>query len=335
MLGNDNWNTLAWLESQDAVANSYFNLHERKLNARRSMEITAAARQGREYFSQAALADISVRPLLSFYGVSSLSRACILLLGKHGGETSLSAAHGLQVVNWRETLDGDLVKALSSIGSLKIKTCSGLYLDLAKHTKNKICVHVNSSAVQWELSYPVPEPGSETSLEDVVARLPDLQEEITRSGGSVKYNHVQSCTYDKQKGLELKLVERVPCDVVTSYGALGYNYASNGKSHDVTASPGTFNAAPLQLVHKQIGAFGLIPDLHVAERLWGGSSQICMTFKLSYFLGMLARYYPTHWMALVNGSKGDLYRPIILQAQRVVESYYPSLISELITHETT
>jgi hypothetical protein len=235
------------------------------------------------------------------------------------------------VVDWRETLDGELTKALDSLGDLKIKTCSGLYLDLAKHTQNQICIHVNSSAVQWELSYPEPSLGSETSLDELVARMPDLQDEVLRSNGVIKYNHVRSCTYDKEQGLQLKLCERFPSDVVTSFEALGYTVSSDGKSHDVAATPNVFCNAYLQFVHKHKGPFG-IPDLHVAERLWNGSSEICMTFKLSYILGMLARYYPTHWMALVNGSKGDRYRALILQAQRVIESSFPILISELITY---
>lgn len=331
MLETDTWNTLAWLESQDAVLTTYHKLHARNLNTRRCMEITAAARQAREYFSQAALADMSVRPLLTFYGVSSLSRACILLLGKHGGETSLAGAHGLQTIDWRETLDGDLAKALGSLGGLKIKTCSGLYLDLAKHTQNQVCIHINSSAVQWDLLYPVPSLGSEASLDDLVARMPDLKDEVLRSSGIIKYNYVESCTFDQVQGLRLKLSERVPCDVITSIRALGYTVSSDGKSHDVAATPIVFSQARLQFVHKHKSPFG-ISEPHVAERLWNGSSEICIIFKLSYILGMLARYFPTHWMALVNGSKGDRYRTLILEAQRAIESFFPSLVSELITY---
>lgn len=297
------------------------------------MEVTAAARQAREYFSQAAIADLSVRPLSTFYGVSSLSRACILLLGRHGGEASLAAAHGLQAVDWGKTLDGDLAVALNKLGDLKIKTCRGLYMDLATHTSNKICIHINSTAVQWELDYRVPSLGSETSLDGLVSMMPDLQEEALRCGCGVKYNSVGKCTYDQTRGLQATLNERTPSDVVTHYGALGYTVVSNGKKHEISALPPVFKAAPLQFVHKRVGAFGLIPDLHVSERMWGGISEICMTFKLSYILGMLARYYPTHWMALINGAKGDRYRAIVLQAQRIIETYYPTLISELITHK--
>ena len=334
MLGSETWNALAWLESQDAVSTAYHTLHVRNLNTRRCMEITAASRQAREYFTQAALADMSVRPLLTFYGVSSLSRACILLLGRHGGEASLASAHGLQVVDWRKTLDGDLSNALGSIGGLKIKTCSGLYLDLAKHTDNQICIHVNSSAVQWDLRYPVPSLGSEVSLDDLVARMPDLQDEVLRSGGVVRYNHVQSITYDQMQGLQLKLTERVPSDVITSISALGYVVSSDGGSHSVTATPIVFDGVSLQFAHKHKGPFG-IPDLHVAERLWSGSSEICMAFKLSYILGMLARYFPTQWMALINGLKGDRYRSLILHAQRLIESIFPNIISEMINYRLT
>lgn len=327
------WSELAWLESQDAICASYKKLRGRELNTRRCREVTAAARQAREYFYQAALADLSVRPLLTFYGVSSLSRACILLLGQHGGEPCLAAAHGLQSVKWGEILDGDLEAALCKLGALRIKTCSGLYKDLAFHTNNEICIHVDSSAAQCHLNYQVPSDGSKTSLDEMISMIPDLEKEALRCGCEVKYNYVQKCTYDKTSGFKATLRERTPSDIVTHYEALGYTVVSTGNTHEVSASLEVFSKSPLQFAHKRIGAFASIPELYVSERLWEGSSEICMIFKLSYTLGMLARYYPTHWMALINGLKGDKYRAIILQAQRNIEAYYPTLISELITYK--
>lgn len=53
-------------------------------------------------------------------------------------------------------------------------------------------------------------------------------------------------------------------------------------------------------------------------------------YLVSYFMGMLSRYYPTHWVSLINGGPGDRLWPIINRAQNYVETVFPELIVELI-----
>jgi hypothetical protein len=45
---------------------------------------------------------------------------------------------------------------------------------------------------------------------------------------------------------------------------------------------------------------------------------------------MLTRYFPTHWVALHSGTKGDGLWPTISAAQNYVESVFPELVIELI-----
>ena len=51
---------------------------------------------------------------------------------------------------------------------------------------------------------------------------------------------------------------------------------------------------------------------------------------MSCILGMLTRYYPTHWMALFHGSRGDSLWPAMSNAQQVVEHTFPELVAESI-----
>jgi hypothetical protein len=53
----------------------------------------------------------------------------------------------------------------------------------------------------------------------------------------------------------------------------------------------------------------------------------------SYILGMLARYFPTHWMSLLSGEKGDALWPAINAAQRYIDSAFPEMVVEFI-HDT-
>ncbi|MBY6050030.1 YaaC family protein [Vannielia litorea] len=335
MLDASVWSKLSWLESQDAVGTSYERLHKRSLNTRRRLEITAAAKQAREYFVQASRSDLSVRPLLTFYGVSSLSRACVLLIGKHEGESSLQTGHGLRQVGWRNKLNGNLATALEGLNALSVETCDGLYLDLAKHTNNQNCLHTNSSAVDWSVSYEVPQSGQCVSLESLVSRMPDLKEELTTSGIESRFEMVNNISYSQDSGLLIKKGNKKSSSVFLAYEELGYTRNSDVGSEKLSCSSDIFAKSPVQLLNSLVDLPFPVPNLFLVEPLWGGVSQICFTFKISFILGMLARYFPTHWMNLINGAKGDRHRSIIIKCQRVVEVTFPFLIEELIRYNET
>jgi hypothetical protein len=46
---------------------------------------------------------------------------------------------------------------------------------------------------------------------------------------------------------------------------------------------------------------------------------------LSYFLGMLVRYFPSRWIALLRNEKGDVAQPILIAAVNAIETDYPIL----------
>jgi len=82
-------------------------------------------------------------------------------------------------------------------------------------------------------------------------------------------------------------------------------------------------------IHK---AFGAIPTLHIVDPLDNDTrySQLAMTYLVSYVLGMLARYFPTHWISLASGEKGDGLWPAINAAQRYVDQAFPELVIEFV-----
>ena len=67
------------------------------------------------YFRNADNSDHSVRPLLTFYGVTCLSRALLLLLKTDGGEEGLNAGHGIETVGWGDVMSGDTAAALGCV----------------------------------------------------------------------------------------------------------------------------------------------------------------------------------------------------------------------------
>jgi len=150
------WQQLLSIESSDLTRQWYSIIHGRELNTRRVKEINAAAKQAREYFRNASNSNYSVRPLLTFYGVASLSRSLLLLLKREGGEETLASGHGLKTVDWGKHLSGDPSIGLGALLKLKVQTCSGLFNDFTKVTENRICIHIRSSLVDWRLNYDVP-----------------------------------------------------------------------------------------------------------------------------------------------------------------------------------
>ena len=79
-------------------------------------------------------------------------------------------------------------------------------------------------------------------------------------------------------------------------------------------------------------SFGSIPCLYIVEPLECSSNycELGVCYLISYFMGMLSRYYPTHWVTLINGGIGDRLWPIINRAQNYVESVFPKLIVEFL-----
>ena len=327
------WHRLLSLESQDITQRRFARIHSRTLNARRAREINAATKQAREYFRNAGRSDYSVRPLLTFYGVTCLSRALLLLLKVDGGEEGLTTGHGIETVGWGDVLSGDTAAGLMRLGELRIRRRAGLFSDFVTHTNNRISIHVNSAGVDWRLCYKSSEGDEEYSLADLFSRIPDLQQEYSSVSGVVRYAAVSEMTYSNSEGFRAKLREEQCSQLRAAYESLGYTVACDGGWCVVTCSSEIFAKELPMFIHTYVHKiFGSIPNLFVAEPLPGGArySQLCITYMTAYILGMLGRYYPTHWMSLIQGDRGDSMWPTLNRAQQFVEQSYPELVTELI-----
>ncbi|MDX1948308.1 MAG: YaaC family protein [Pirellulaceae bacterium] len=329
----ETWQQLLSLESREIVQQWFKRIHSRELNARRASEINAAAKQGREYFKNANSANYSVRPLLTFYGVSCLSRALLLLMKVHGGEEGLKPSHGLATVGWGEKMSGDIASGLAKLGDLKIRTLAGLFSEFATHTQNRISIHVHSSAVDWRLEYDVPDTGQELTFNDLLVRLPDVGAELKSLGTQTRHAFINEMSFTKETGFKAKVSGASFVPIRGAYEGFGYTATEDGEYVVLTCDAATFEKRTPLFTHAYIGKmFGSIPRLHIAEPFSGGVcfSQLCLTYMVSYVLGMLVRYFPTNWIALTQGSKGDAMWPTIHRAQGLVELTYPELVAEMI-----
>lgn len=323
----------SFLESHDSVIAWHQQAFSRTLNARRTKEITSAARQAREFFRNSAESNVSVKPLLTFYGVASLSRSAALILNPKGGESGLTQGHGITTVEWPKTLSGEISSGLTALGELKIKTCRGLFSDIIKQTNNTICIHIDSSAVEWRIPYEIPELGDELTFDDLLLRLPDLNCEHKRSSQTALYASAGSLSYDPDTEFKAQVTSDNFLEFIDSYRSQGYQATQDNRSFSLNCNSKNFQKNPPQFFHSYINKiFETIPALHIVKPLNSGSrySQISLTYMLSYFLGMLSRYYPTHWTSLFSGEKGDGRWPEIYLAQKYIDLCFPELILEFL-----
>jgi len=121
------WNQISIYQSSDLVKREYKRKHQLELNTEETWEIVSCFMQAREYFSNAEAADLSVKPLLLYYGVLALSRGIILFLDPNSNEATLKAGHGLKTGKWEEIL----VKSPREILNLEISPENGTFAKLS------------------------------------------------------------------------------------------------------------------------------------------------------------------------------------------------------------
>ncbi|MET3601757.1 YaaC family protein [Martelella mangrovi] len=333
----DVWQSLLNLESRDRVSDCFETIHSRSLNARRAKEIIASARQGREYFKSASTASFAVRPLLAFYGVASLCRCLTLLFRKVSGEEGLTQGHGLETVKWPAILSGDISVALAAVGTLRVRTCGGLFSDLVAATRPYSVLNIYDDILHLPVDGEIKRRGIEISFDDILERLPDLYGAQSRFGTRVK-----EFRYSPVSGAEISVFATSDHPVCVEYSNAGFKcseednpYDDNSKISILRIDEAGFRACLPQILDTRVKrTMGNYPSPHLVSRFSKENwlSQISVTYITSYMLGMLARYFPTHWSALMGGEKGDGIWPDINAAQRYIEVALPELVLDAVNN---
>lgn len=120
------------------------------------------------------------------------------------------------------------------------------------------------------------------------------------------------------------------------YKGKGYQTLLKVPNVNLTCSSEQIKSFVPQFLHKYVQKdFGAIPSLYIIKPFDEDIrfSEISIVFLMSYYLGMLVRYYPTHWISLIQGDNGDRYWPILNRAQNYVLQVFPELCIELINEK--
>ena len=168
------WHKLYDYESKDLIERYIEKNHNRKASKRQITEISSNFIQGREFFRNSEKANFSVKPLLLYYGVNSISRGLILLLNPHLSESSLKPSHGLDTINWRDYISNN------NIINLPVEIKKGAFYELIKETKNLSYLKLNSNGVNWNATFPMPNLNNRFTLSDLIQSFPDLTIEYNK-----------------------------------------------------------------------------------------------------------------------------------------------------------
>ena len=321
------WYALREFETRDITSRSYKSRHALNLSATKAREISSNFIQAREYFRNASEADFTVRPLLLYYGVASLSRGLTLFLDPKKRETSLKQSHGLQIYDW----GNELSSGLGKIGNLGVRLTSGLFYDLLTSTNNRFYYRHNSSAVNWSIGAQIPPIGSELTLQEIAARVPDVSNQYNAwTGESFPSILLNSLKVDRASGIYRFTVNKRGAGEIDSVFPIshfpGRSVVEDGDNLVVesTSTDGVFFAQRAGWLN--IGDIVLYGPLE--SKLYVTPLAAC--FVLSFVLGMLCRYFPTTWINIARTEKGDAFYPLAARLLDWTEETFPAMVVDLL-----
>lgn len=336
MLDKKIWNALCQFQTHDLVRRRYLQKHEVEADPQKAREISACFIQGQEYFASATAADETVRPLLLYYGIQSLSKGMILFLNHSADELSLQSGHGLSTSKWKDRLGCG-----AGILDLDVKVQPGTFLEfvtaIAGYETGAIPVHDGGIQIMPFADTCSIAKGQNFSLNDVLARMPKLwhtywsvtgDRPASRPGMILHQQNafVVRVMADPVAGVqtedEVRKLFHVPAEILIGLWPADDLYGVNYFGYRVEQDSGGSYPTACPLCEGNGGSFGSLVSP------WPNKAYVSPATKLfivAYFLGMLVRYYPSRWMALIRGQEGDAVLPLLREAIDQVENEFPEL----------
>ena len=318
------WDVLRNFESSELVRSAFRARHGGELSAGKAREICAAFTQARNYMTSARDATSDVRPLLTYYGVLSLCRGLIMFLSHTLRENGLSQAHGLTVKGWAE----ELAKDTGDVARLTITlNANGTLAQLVEATKRTSLLRNNSSKPNFtSICDPLP-ADSAVTLIDLLSRIPEARSQLMR--WRVERNAVAIWPQGTQADGAVHIRVDAPYTKEDVTNVLGDNVTFVSQQGGVL----TYAArTDLALYCTDCAGLWGIGTLVALRPMPGGLelSKLAMAFAASYALGMLVRYYPSHWVSMLQNVKHDGALPTLLAVLEHIEHDVPRMVTEFL-----
>ena len=284
---------------------------------------------------------MSVKPLLLYYGVLSLSRGAILLRNAAKKGESLAQSHGLKEVNWRNTLSS----GIQNILELSIQAKRGTFLELVESIPNFHQAHYfnHQSKSKAVLQHHLGDikfcaTGEFLTLGDLLSRLkPTIHTFQAVTGRDPKWFLTTVTKYEEET--HFLLFAKPPDEVLALVDRNSVTIQQMPKRWpNLTLpipqqglvfrhEPNAAHESKFPMFHNNENGLDVmqgIADFPNGDKL----NEFFKLYLTSFILGTLARYFPSEWMALLSGSPGDFSRPLIFQAIEAIESDFPTELSK-------
>lgn len=320
---NDIWHFLREFESKDLVKRYIKTKFGYELNSAKAFEITSAFRQGRSYFESSTIADISVKPLLQYYGIVALSRGLILILNRNSRENNITPSHGLKIKNWTD------VSKTGKLESIILKTSSGTFKDLINATKNKSYFRAGSSGINWQVSYDVLDDDFEFNLKELSYSYPDLKKSVESWLGyevpSIEIKSLKHLENKTQIGIQnTKNVGLIfPEELYPNHAIIE---ATNGSNITYDGYEAPHISQKWESSFQVIGDTYAIPPFEKSIFL----NDISKMFATAFIFGTISRYYPTTWNNITTGLKDDSILPFAINFMDFLKEKFPQVIMDFI-----
>lgn len=324
---NNVWYFLKEFESKDIVKRFFIRKYNYSISANKALEINSAFTQGREYFFSSQKADISVRPLLQYYGVVALSRGLILILDKNSRENNIIPSHGLKIKNWSE------VSKSGRIEDITLKSSRGTFTELIKVTNNKTYLKSGSSDINWQVGYDLPGREIEFCFKEIAFCFPDLKKSVEAwLNIDVPSCIIREFKYDDDT-FRLEIQGNNDEKLLNQIFPKAFF-----KNIEIEEIRNTYFIVKLNseqipnLCQQWETAFPIIGEMCVAPPFKDGFflNDISTMYSASFILGTISRYYPSAWNNINKGICYDSVLPFAMNFMGFIQTKFPRVIMDFI-----
>ncbi len=321
---NTIWHFLREFESKDLVKKYIKGKYDFELNSGKAYEISSAFKQGRSYFESVLKSDISVKPVLQYYGIVALSRGLIMILDKNARENNIKPSHGLKIKNWSD------INASGKLEQIIIKTSQGTFRDLIEATENKSYFRHGSSGINFHTYNLIPQEDFELNLKELSYSFPDLKKSV-ESWLVISVPSKEVKTWKTLEGKKCEISFKGKGDIeeiLPSYMFKNKEITETTHTTDIIYEwPG-----PPHLCQFWEGALKLIGNAHAIppfnQLIF--LNDISKMFAVSFIFGSISRYYPTTWNNINSGIKNDSVLPFVINLMDFLQEKYPQIVMDFI-----
>lgn len=265
----------------------------------------------------------------------------------------MTQSHGLRQIDWAGTLSAGAANTAARVRrlpDLRIGLCAGTFYEIATAMQNveRSYVHVGPFPSRMWLTRERPfalDQTSEVALSDLLSRVPELCDPFERA-----FQRSADCYFSTIFAIRLRPLG-MGDGVQTDFSLYERRFTGLPDRANVVAAfaPGLdvdhlYEREESNWIKQRNLSFRItyaseqefldrLPPLAldqegrqflVAPAPEGTAfSKMLLLFMTSYIFGMLARYFPSYWLTLLNRSEGDFMRPVVQEAIGVIEDQFP------------